>query len=107
RRRLAEHWAAITVAEKECCVIPQGLPGTAGRGPACPVVWEAGGEIPPPTRLSKLFIWRPVIGGKQLTRRLATAAGGDRARRYRSTKSSRLLFLDRPAVVQIFVMPDL
>ena len=30
---------------------PQGLPGTAGRGPACPVVWEAGGEIPPPTRL--------------------------------------------------------
>src|ERR1035437_255683 len=29
---------------------PQGLPGTAGRGPACPVVWEAGGEIPPPTR---------------------------------------------------------
>jgi hypothetical protein len=31
---------------------PQGLPGTAGRGPACPVVWEAGGEIPPPTRLA-------------------------------------------------------
>src|ERR1035437_7765713 len=30
---------------------PQGLPGTAGRGPACPVVWEAGGETPPPTRL--------------------------------------------------------
>jgi hypothetical protein len=29
---------------------PQGLSGTAGRGPACPVVWEAGGEIPPPTR---------------------------------------------------------
>ena len=27
--------AAITVAEKECCVIPQGLPGTAVRGPAC------------------------------------------------------------------------
>ena len=30
---------------------PGGLPGTAGRGPACTVVWEAGGEIPPPTRL--------------------------------------------------------
>ncbi len=43
--------AAIIVAEKECCFYPQGLPGTAGRGPACPVVWEAGGEIPPPTRL--------------------------------------------------------
>src|ERR1019366_6596232 len=26
----------------------------AGRGPACPVVWEAGGEIPPPTRLGGL-----------------------------------------------------
>jgi hypothetical protein len=23
---------------------PQGLPGTAGRGPACPVVWGAGGQ---------------------------------------------------------------
>ena len=32
---------------------PGGLPGTAGRGPACPVVWEAGGEIPPPTRLGR------------------------------------------------------
>jgi len=38
--------AAITVAEKECCVIPQGLPGTAGRGPACPVVWELGEQSP-------------------------------------------------------------
>src|ERR1035441_273108 len=35
---------------------PQGLPGTAGRGPACPVVWEAGGEIPPPTRLSPFSV---------------------------------------------------
>jgi len=43
--------AAVTVAEKECCVIPQGLPGTAVRGPACTVVWEAGGETLPPTRL--------------------------------------------------------
>ncbi len=30
---------------------PGGLPGIAVRGPACTVVWEAGGEIPPPTRL--------------------------------------------------------
>jgi hypothetical protein len=29
---------------------PGGLPGIAVRGPACTVVWEAGGEIPPPTR---------------------------------------------------------
>jgi hypothetical protein len=34
---------ANTVAEKECCLDPQGLPGTAVRGPACTVVWEAGG----------------------------------------------------------------
>jgi hypothetical protein len=47
----AELRAAIIVAEKECCVIPQGLPGTAVRGPACTVVWEAGGETLPPTRL--------------------------------------------------------
>ena len=40
----AELRAAIIVAEKECCVIPQGLPGTAVRGPACTVVWEHGGE---------------------------------------------------------------
>jgi hypothetical protein len=30
---------------------PSGLPGTTGRGPACPVVWEAGGAISPVTRL--------------------------------------------------------
>jgi hypothetical protein len=35
---------------------PQGLSGTAGRGPACPVVWEAGGEIPPPTRLGSVML---------------------------------------------------
>src|SRR5712671_5185966 len=40
----AELRAAIIVAEKECCVIPQGLPGTAVCGPACTVVWEPGGE---------------------------------------------------------------
>ena len=34
---------------------PLGLPGTAGRGPAGPVVWEAGGEIPPPTPLGEEF----------------------------------------------------
>ena len=44
--------AAITMAGKEWLLYPLGLPGTAGRGPACPVVWEAGGEIPPPTRLA-------------------------------------------------------
>ena len=48
----AELRAAIIVAEKECCVIPQGLPGTAVRGPACTVVWEAGGETLPPTRFA-------------------------------------------------------
>ncbi len=42
----AELRAAIIVAEKECCVIPQGLPGTAVRGPACTVVWEPGGAKP-------------------------------------------------------------
>jgi hypothetical protein len=41
----------ITVAEKEWLLYPLGLPGTAGRGPACLVVWEAGGETLPPTRL--------------------------------------------------------
>ena len=46
--------AAITVAEKECCSNPQGPSGTAVRGPACTVVWEAGGEIPPPTRLGSI-----------------------------------------------------
>src|SRR5438093_2907007 len=30
--------------QRECCVIPRGLPGTAVRGPACTVVWEPGGE---------------------------------------------------------------
>ena len=44
--------AAISVAEKECCSNPQGLPGTALRGPACTVVWALGGAIPPPTRLA-------------------------------------------------------
>ena len=53
--RWAEPWAAITVAEKAWLLYPLGLPGTAGRGPACPVVWEAGGEIPPPTRLDALM----------------------------------------------------
>src|SRR5882672_10973438 len=37
--------------QQECCVIPQGLPGTAVRGPACTVVWEPGGETLPATRL--------------------------------------------------------
>ena len=35
---------------------PGGLPGIAGRGPACPVVWEAGGAIPPPTRLAGVAV---------------------------------------------------
>jgi hypothetical protein len=43
--------AAITVAEKEWLLRPQGLPGTAVRGPACTVVWEPGGETLPATRL--------------------------------------------------------
>src|SRR6266436_255615 len=47
----AELLAAIIVAEKECCVIPQGLPGTAVRGPACTVVWKPGGETLRATRL--------------------------------------------------------
>ncbi len=48
--------AATVVAEKECCSNPQGPSGTAVRGPACTVVWEAGGAIPPPTRLGLWFI---------------------------------------------------
>ena len=37
---------------------PGGLPGIAVRGPACTVVWEAGGEIPPQTRLGvRLIGW--------------------------------------------------
>ena len=48
--------AAISMAEKECCSNPQGLPGTAVRGPACTVVWELGGAIPPATRLQNLFV---------------------------------------------------
>jgi len=31
---------------------PQGLSGTAGRGPACPVVWELGGATLLATRLA-------------------------------------------------------
>ena len=45
--------AAITVAETEWLLRPQGLPGTAVRGPACTVVWEAGGATLPPTRLDQ------------------------------------------------------
>ena len=44
-------WAAITMAEKEWLLHPQGLPGTAVRGPACTVVWELGGATLPATRL--------------------------------------------------------
>jgi hypothetical protein len=47
--------AAITVAEKEWLLRPQGLPGTAVRGPACTVVWEAGGATLPPTRLGQFM----------------------------------------------------
>ena len=52
----AELRAAVIVAEKECCVIPQGLPGTAVRGPACTVVWEPGGETLRATRLGRLLL---------------------------------------------------
>jgi len=51
----AELRAAILAAEKECCVIPKGLPGTAVRGPACTVVWEPGGETLRATRLRGLI----------------------------------------------------
>ena len=45
---------------------PQGLPGTAGRGPACPVVWEVGGAIPPPTRLELFYRHHhPDLGWRQ------------------------------------------
>jgi hypothetical protein len=43
------------VAEKEWLLRPQGLPGTAVRGPACTVVWEAGGATLPPTRFGIAF----------------------------------------------------
>ena len=36
---------------------PQGLPGTAVRGPACTVVWEPGGATLPATRLGRLWFW--------------------------------------------------
>jgi len=49
-------WAAIIVAEKECCFYPQGLSGTAVRGPACTVVWEPGGETLRATRLVGCFV---------------------------------------------------
>jgi hypothetical protein len=39
------HSRAVCTAENECWFHPQRLQGTAGRGPACPVVWEAGGAI--------------------------------------------------------------
>ena len=48
---------ATTVAEKECCSIHKGLPGTAVRGPACTVVWEPGGATLPATRLGRLWFW--------------------------------------------------
>ena len=59
--------AATSVAEKECCVVPQGLPGTAVPGPACQacparaserrrMVWEAGGETLPPTRFGGITV---------------------------------------------------
>ena len=35
---------------------PSGRSGTAGRGPACPVVLEPGGAIPPATRFRRFFI---------------------------------------------------
>jgi hypothetical protein len=35
---------------------PSGLPGTAGRGPACPVVWELGGATLPATRLGPFIV---------------------------------------------------
>src|SRR6516225_3314719 len=49
-------WAAIIVAEKECCFYPQGLSGTAVRGPACTVVWEPGGETLRATRLGDMRV---------------------------------------------------
>ena len=51
------------MAEKELLLSPGGLPGIAGRGPACPVVWEPGGEIPPadPIRLRHI---PSVLAGK-------------------------------------------
>jgi hypothetical protein len=59
--------AAITVAEKEWLPHPQGLPGTAVRGPACTVVWEPGGETLPATRLGT-FIVSPVRASRQSAR---------------------------------------
>ena len=66
-------WAAFIVAEKECCCYPQGLSGTAVRGPACTVVWEPGGETLRATRLGRPIMVAP-----------AFAAGFFEARRLRS-----------------------
>jgi hypothetical protein len=41
--------------------------GTAGCGPACPVVWEGGGaSAPPPTRLVRFWICLPGNAESQL-----------------------------------------
>jgi hypothetical protein len=47
--------AAIAVAEKEWLLRPEGLPGTAVRGPAYTVVWEPAGATLRATRLRLLF----------------------------------------------------
>jgi hypothetical protein len=40
---------------------PGGLPGIAVRGPACTVVWEAGGETLPPTRFALPIMFMEIL----------------------------------------------
>ena len=42
--RTVEPRFRVSRAEARVLLHPSGLPGTAGRGPACPVVWGAGGQ---------------------------------------------------------------
>ena len=65
--------AAIIVAEKEWLLYPLGLPGTAGRGPACPVVWEgsSGAHPLPPIPISSGCVIREWLNVNRFEVRLA------------------------------------
>ena len=61
---------------------PSGLPGTAGRGPACPVVWGAGGQCgfrrkvnPPATRLGHLILTMEILNLKSMPGRVRVGQG--------------------------------
>ena len=66
---------------------PGGLPGIAGRGPACPVVWEAEGAIPTPTRFGDVI--GPQTWDQHRTRGIRIS--------YRRRPRSALLAIGAPA----------